>query len=201
MLHRHAAIQTAGAVDLQPIGKKVDLHRRSLCVNAVISVNDRVQNGLADGIDRIFRPILPCAGDRVNDRANLHIPAAECNGILHHRVNGALDALVVCKAGRIGIRITDLCSRNNDRGNAQLREIALRIEAEIHNGSQGHFPIAGDIQHFQRLFSGKLRKARTIRPALEDILLQLVPIQHGERGPLHRTLIIVQMAAERLVAV
>ena len=154
LLHRHAAIQTAGAMDLQPVGKKVDLHRRSLCIDAIISVNDRIQNGLADGIDRIFRPILPCAGDRINDRADLHIPAAEGNGILHHRVNGAFDALIVGKAGRIGIRIADLRSRNNNCGNAKLREIALRIETEIHDGSQGHFPVADDIQHFQRLLSG-----------------------------------------------
>lgn len=40
-----------------------------------------------------------------------------------------------------------------------------------------------------------------IRPALEDIALQLISIQHGEVCALHRTLVIVQMAAERLVAV
>ena len=188
-------------MDLQPVGKKIDLHRRSLCIDAIISVNDRIQNGLADGIDRIFRPILPRACDRINDRADFHIPAAEGDGILHHPVNGAFDALVVGKAGRISIRIADLRSRNNNCGNAKLGEITLRIEAEIHDGSQSHFPVADDIQYFQRLLSGKLRKARTVRPAPEDILLQLVPIQHGERGPLHRTLIIMQMAAERLVAV
>ena len=122
-------------MDLQPVGKKVDLHRRSLCIDAIISVNDRIQNGLADGIDRIFRPILPRACDRINDRADLHIPAAEGDGILHHPVNGAFDALVVGKAGRIGIRIADLHSRNSDRGNTELWEITLRIETEIHDGS------------------------------------------------------------------
>ena len=122
-------------MDLQSVGKKVDLHRRPLCINAVIPVDDCIQNSFADSLDRIFRPVIPCASHRINDRANLHIPAAEGHSILHHGINGAFNTLIIGKPGRICVRITDLCSRNDDRSNAELRKIPLRVKAEIHDSS------------------------------------------------------------------
>ena len=188
-------------MDLKPVGKKADLHRRAFRIDAVIPVDQRIQDRLANGLHRILRTVTSGAGVGIDNRAELHVPATEAYCLLHHRINGALNALIVNKPGRICISITNLRSRYYYCGDAQLRKIALRVEAEVQHGGQCHFFISCDVQHFQRLLTGKLGKSGTIRPALKDITLQLIRIQHSKIGTFHRTFIIMQMMAKCFVTV
>lgn len=95
LIHGHAAVKCAGAVDLQPVLEEVQLDRRVFGEIAVIPVDQCVQQCLADGVDRIFSPIGPCAGAGIHDGLHLHIPGAEfqCSG--QHFLDRALNALVV----------------------------------------------------------------------------------------------------------
>ncbi len=119
-MHSHAAVKCAGAVDLQPILEEVQLDRRALGEIAVIPVDQRVQQCLADSVDRIFSPVGPRAGAGIHDGLHLHISSAEfqCSG--QHFLDRAFDALVVQKAGGILIHTADLTARDDHSGDAEL---------------------------------------------------------------------------------
>ena len=62
LFNTHPAIQASGAVNFYPVRKKVNLNRSSFRMNAVIPVDQGVEDCFAECIYRIFRFIRADAG-------------------------------------------------------------------------------------------------------------------------------------------
>lgn len=177
LIHGHAAVKCAGAVDLQPVLEEVQLDRRALGEIAVIPVDQCVQQCLADGVDRIFSPVGPRAGAGIHDGLHLHISGAEfqCSG--QHFLDRAFDAFVVQKAGGILIHTADLTARDDHSGDAELGEKCLRIDGEVEHGGQCRLTAAGDVQHLVGVGAGQAGKARTLHAPLQQVAFQRVLIE------------------------
>ena len=135
-------------------------------MEAVVAVDQRVEDGFADRDERVFWDVAPVSCLRVDDGPHLHVAAAESESFFRHGGQRPFDPFIVDETGAPGVDVADARTGNDHSGDRQLREESLRIQAERHHGGQSESSATGDVQHFIGLRFGKLAEAGTFKTLL-----------------------------------
>ena len=170
-------------------------------MNAIVAVNDGIEDCFAEGIYGILRFIRAGAGFFADNGFDLHIPTAEIQRFLHHFSNGSADSLVVDKPCGILIYIADFRARHNNCRNTKLWEEPLWVKAKIQNCCQGRNTVSCNVQHLHGLLLCQSGKSRSVHTHFFNIAVDLFCVQQLQRRPLNGSLIIMQMLTERFIAV
>ena len=97
-------------------------------MDAVVPVDQGIQDNFADRHHRIFCPVSPFA-IFINDRGIADIPSDKCHRSFQHLSQGPFDPLIIDKALSIYAQFPDLCSRHDHRGYTELWEKCLGVFA------------------------------------------------------------------------
>ena len=98
LVHRQTAIQATRVGNFQPVGIHRQPDRHPFRVDAVIPMDQRVQNGFAHSVQRIFRPVDAPPGRWINTRRDLHVVAHNPDGLFQHFRQSAFQPLAVDKS-------------------------------------------------------------------------------------------------------
>jgi hypothetical protein len=89
------AVEPAGIFNHQPVPVNLYGDGRRVGVDAVIPVNQRVEDDFPDGRGGVFGFVDSPARQRIDDGTDCVVPPDKPQGLLQHLGDGALDALVV----------------------------------------------------------------------------------------------------------
>ena len=123
-------VQAAWIDDFQSILVHVQLDGHVLGVDAVVAVDQGVQDGFADGFHRVLRLVDAFAGLGIDFCSRAHVAAHEVQGFCQHLRKGSLKTLGVGEAIARGIHRSFVRAGNAGGGNAEAGVKRLRDQAE-----------------------------------------------------------------------